>query len=128
MQEEYRVLGLFPAGHIMERLRPRFHAGVVNSRDIAGMRDGAAVVTAGMVIRRQRPRGKVVFITLEDEFGHIPVMVFPQVYGPNELKFRAPFLIIQGRLSRREGAHNVVVERVKPFSALEKVPASKDWC
>ena len=91
------------------------------------MRDGTEVITAGLVIRRQRPRGKVVFITLEDEFGHIPLMVFPQVYERHEHQFKSPFLIISGKLSRREGTHNVVVEQVKPFSALEKVPGSKDW-
>jgi len=53
-------------------------------------------MTAGLVIRRQRPRGKVVFITLEDEFGHIPLMVFPQVYERQELKFKSPFLIVKG--------------------------------
>ncbi len=80
-----------------------------------------------MVIRRQRPRGKVVFITLEDEFGHVPLMVFPQVYGRSEHKFKSPFLVVKGRLSRREGTHNVVVNEVRPFSALEKAPSSKDW-
>ena len=84
-------------------------------------------MTAGLVIRRQRPHRKVVFITLEDEFGHIPLMVFPQMYEQNEHKFKSAFLIVKGRLSRREGTHNVVVTSVKPFNALEKVPASKDW-
>ncbi len=84
-------------------------------------------MTAGLVIRRQRPRGKVVFITLEDEFGHIPLMVFPQVYERQEHKFKSPFLIVKGMLSRREGTHNVVVNQVRPFNALGKIPQSKDW-
>jgi len=127
MQEEYTILSLFPAGHIMEKLRPRFHDDVSCSRDIDAMRDGTEVITAGLVIRRQRPRGKVVFLTLEDEFGLIPLMVFPQVYDKQELKFRSPFLVVKGTLTRRDGTHNVVVTQVKPFSALEKVPQSKDW-
>ncbi|HEQ60321.1 MAG TPA: hypothetical protein ENN74_01800, partial [Firmicutes bacterium] len=76
MREEYSILSLYPEGHIMQHLRPRFSKGFVTSRDIGSLRDNAAVKAAGMVIRRQRPRGKVVFITLEDEFGHIPCMVF----------------------------------------------------
>jgi error-prone DNA polymerase len=127
MKEEYNVLSLFPAGHIMASLRSRFHAGVRCSQDIGGLRDGAEVITAGLVIRRQRPKGKVVFITLEDEFGHIPLMIFPQVYERQEHKFRSPFLVVKGTLSRREGTHNVVVTQVRPFSALEKVPQSKNW-
>lgn len=127
MQEEYNVLSLFPAGHIMEKLRPRFNGNMCCSRDIGQMGNGAEVMIAGLVIRRQRPAGKVVFITLEDEFGHIPLMVFPQVYESQELKFKSPFLVVKGTLSRREGTHNVVVNQVRPFRALDKIPQSKDW-
>ena len=111
----------------MSRIRPRFPFNMCCSKDIDRLKDGAEVMTAGLVIRRQRPRGKVVFITLEDEFGHIPLMVFPQVYERYELKFKSSFLIIKGTLTRREGTHNVVVNQVKPFNALEKRPQSKDW-
>ena len=104
MKEEYKVLGLFPAGHIMAQLRPQFNSeNVCCSKDIEALPDGAEVITAGLVIRRQRPHGKVVFITLEDEFGHIPLMVFPQVYESQEHKFRSPFLVVKGKISRREG-------------------------
>jgi error-prone DNA polymerase len=127
MKEEYGVLGLFPAGHIMARLRPNLGREVRCSRDIERLGDGAAVTTAGLVIRRQRPQGKVVFITLEDEFGHIPCMVFPRVYERHEHRFKMPFLVVSGRLTRREGTCNLVINRVEPFSALQKVPPSKDF-
>jgi len=127
MKGEYSVLSLFPSGHIMAKLRSSLGKNVCCSKDIDKMADGARVTAAGLVIRRQRPLGKVVFITLEDEFGHIPLMVFPQVYELNEHKFKSPFLKIQGTLCRREGTHNVVVTEVEPFKALEKVPESKDW-
>ncbi|MFC2059628.1 DNA polymerase III subunit alpha [Chloroflexota bacterium] len=127
MREEYGVLGLFPGGHVMAQLRPRFSS-FFTSRDIAKLRNGALVTAAGLVIRRQRPHGKVVFLTLEDEFGHIPCMVFGKVYEEYEHTFRSAFLIIKGRLTRREGACNVVIQRAQPFNALEKMPRSKDWC
>ena len=127
MKEEYSVLSLFPTGHIMAKLRPRFNGGFRTSRDIEKLGDGVPITAAGLVIRRQRPYGKVVFITLEDEFGHIPCMVFGKVYEKYEHTFRSAFLIIKGRLTRREGTCNVVINRVESFSALEKVPASKDW-
>jgi error-prone DNA polymerase len=127
MQGEYNVLSLFPAGHIMSRIRPQFQEKMTCSKDIPRLRDGAEVTIAGLVIRRQRPRGKVVFITLEDEFGHIPLMVFPQVYESQENKFKSPFLIIKGTMARREGTCNVVVNEVQPFNALDKTLQSKDW-
>ncbi|MFC2032522.1 DNA polymerase III subunit alpha [Chloroflexota bacterium] len=127
MREEYAVLGLSPDGHVMAQLRPRFN-GFLTSRDIYKLRDGALVTASGLVIRRQRPHGKVVFLTLEDEFGHIPCMVFGKVYEQYEHTFLSAFLIIKGRLTRREGTCNVVIQRIRPFNALEKIPRSKDWC
>jgi error-prone DNA polymerase len=111
----------------MSRLRPQLNNRLCTSKDIIELRDNAEVITAGLVIRRQRPLGKTVFITLEDEFGHIPLIIFPQVYNRNEHKFKSSFLIISGKLTRREGTLNVVVDKVKPFSALDKIPQSKDW-
>jgi error-prone DNA polymerase len=127
MKDEYNVLSLYPGGHVMASLRHRLSRDVIPSKDVLKLDNNAAVTTAGLVIRRQRPRGKVVFITLEDEFGHVPCMVFPKVFERYEHQFKAPFLIVKGRLSRREGTHNVVVTGVKPFRALDKVPGSKDW-
>jgi error-prone DNA polymerase len=127
MTEEYGVLRLFPAGHVMAKLRSRFNGGLCTSQDIDGLSNGSEITTAGLVIRRQRPHGKVVFMTLEDEFGLIPLMVFPQVYERQEYEFREPFLMVKGKLTRREGTHNVVVTKVKPFSVMDKIPESKNW-
>ena len=55
-------------------------------------------------------------------------MVFGTTYEKYEHTFRSPFLMIKGRLVRRDGACNVVIHRVKPFSVLEKMPRSRDWC
>jgi error-prone DNA polymerase len=127
MKEEYSVLSLFPSGHVMAKLRPRFDGSFITSRDIEKLRDGAPVIAAGLVIRRQRPNGKVVFVTLEDEFGHIPCMVFGQVYEKYEHTFRSAFLIIKGYLTRREGTCNVVINQAKAFTGLEKALPSKDF-
>jgi error-prone DNA polymerase len=127
MKEEYSILSLFPAGHVMASLRRRFNGGFRTSRDIEKLPDGAPVTAAGLVIRRQRPHGKVVFVTLEDEFGHIPCMVFGQTYERYEHTFRSAFLIIKGNLTRREGTCNVVINHVEALNVLEKAPASKNW-
>jgi error-prone DNA polymerase len=127
MKEEYGVLSLFPVGHVMARLRSRFNGGFYTSRDINKLGNGSEVTIAGLVIRRQRPHGKVVFMTLEDEFGLIPLMVFPQVYERQEYEFKSPFLVVKGKLSRREGTYNVVVTQVKPFRVLDKLPQSRNW-
>ncbi|MBI2854185.1 MAG: DNA polymerase III subunit alpha [Chloroflexi bacterium] len=128
MRDEYSVLGLFPAGHIMARLRPSLEGAITCSRDIARLKDGAEVMTAGLVIRRQRPLSKAVFITLEDEFGHIPLMVWPQVYERYENRFKDPFLVVRGKVSRRDGTENIMVTGVESsFSAMERLPKAKNW-
>jgi len=43
-----------------------------------------------------------VFITLEDEFGHIPCMVFPKVYERYEYRFKA-LSCLSERLSQARG-------------------------
>jgi error-prone DNA polymerase len=54
-------------------------------------------------------------------------MVFPQVFERQEYEFKLPFLMVKGKISRREGTMNVVVTRVKPFRVMDKVPQSKNW-
>jgi len=127
MQDEYGSLNLYPSGHIMARMRSRLGKEVLTSRDISTLPENYRITTAGLVIRRQRPHSKVVFITLEDEFGHIPCMVFPKVFDRWEYQFKSPILIVRGKLSRREDTFNVIVEYVKPLSAQSKIPPSKDW-
>ncbi|UCD09955.1 MAG: hypothetical protein JSU79_04765, partial [Dehalococcoidales bacterium] len=127
MRGEYGIMGLYPSGHVMAKMRPRLGRKLQCSRDIAGLPDGAAVTTAGLVIRRQRPHGKVVFMTLEDEFGLIPAMVFPKTYEKYEYQMKSAFLMVKGRVSKREGTLNVVITHAKPFSVMDRVPQAKNW-
>ncbi|MBN2074906.1 MAG: DNA polymerase III subunit alpha [Dehalococcoidales bacterium] len=127
MRGEYGIMGLYPSGHVMAKMRPRLGGKLQCSREIAGLPDGAAVTTAGLVIRRQRPHGKVVFMTLEDEFGLIPAMVFPKTYAKYEYQMKSAFLVVKGRISKREGTFNVVITHAKPFSVMDKVPQAKNW-
>jgi len=127
MRGEYGIMGLYPSGHVMAKMRPRLGGKMQCSRDIAGLPDGAAVTTAGLVIRRQRPHGKMVFLTLEDEFGLIPAMVFPKTYAKYEYQMKSAFLVVKGRVSKREGTLNVVITHVKPFRVMGKVPQAKNW-
>ena len=79
------------------------------------------------MIRRQRPLAKAVFVTLEDEFGHTPFVIWPQVYEKYRLVLREPVLMIRGEVSRREGTMNVVARHVESANSLEYLPKSKNW-
>ncbi len=127
MKGEYASLGLFPAGHVMQKLRPSLDKRLITSRDMLYCDEGEEVKTAGLVVRRQYPLAKAYFITLEDEFGHISLVIWPQVYERYRNKFKEPFLIVKGKISRRGGTLNVVVEQVGTRPLMEATPKSKDW-
>src|SRR5207245_601735 len=77
MVREYRAMGVHPISHVMAYMRASLGAKVLASSEIAHLPEGETVTVAGLVIRRQRPLAKAVFITLEDEFGHVPLVVWP---------------------------------------------------
>ena len=135
MAGEYRTLGLYPQGHLMAMLRPHLNSpsgeakgpNTLTSLDVPGLEDGAEVTIAGLVIRRQRPLSKAVFITLEDEFGHISLTVWPGVYERYRLVLREPVLKVRGVVSRREGTLNIVVNHAESVKALINGPKAKNW-
>ena len=127
MGEEYRIMGLYPEGHLMALARPHLRPGILSSRDIDAKADGDIVTVAGLVIRRQRPLAKAVFLTLEDEFGHIPLVVWPGEFAKYRQIIREPLLIIRGQVSRRDGTMNIVTQHVEPMPAMNHLPKAKSW-
>ena len=127
MLEEYRTMGLHPGGHFMAMLRPYLGAEVLNSQEVVSLADGTEVAVSGLVIRRQRPLSKAVFITLEDEFGHIPLAVWPREYQRYRLAIREPVLVVRGEVSRRDGVMNIVVRHVIAAHEMQNLPKAKSW-
>ena len=127
MVREYQTMGLHPTSHVMAYVRERLGKHVLTSDQVRSLPDGERVTVAGMVIRRQRPLAKAIFITLEDEFGHIPTVVWPQAYARLRRKLKAPFLIATGTVSLRDDTMNIVVEQVEPLYAIPKPPQSRDF-
>ncbi|MDA1129356.1 MAG: DNA polymerase III subunit alpha [Chloroflexi bacterium] len=127
MGEEYRIMGLYPEGHLMALARPHLRPGIISSREVEDKADGDIVTVAGLVIRRQRPLAKAVFLTLEDEFGHIPLVVWPGEFAKYRQVIREPLLVIRGQVSRRDGTMNIVTQHVEPMPSMENLPKSKNW-
>ena len=126
MTEEYRFLGMHPTGHIMAYYRS-FLEETVTSVEVEDFYDHSSVVVAGLVIRRQHPARSAIFITLEDEWGHIPLIVWPSVYRRFRNVFTKSLLKIWGIVSRRDGTLNVIVERVEEIPQSSSLPRSHDW-
>ena len=76
---DYSHTGLTLRRHPIALLRAQLQArGMLDSRSLRERANGATVRTAGLVITRQRPGSAegVTFVTLEDEFGSINVIVW----------------------------------------------------
>ena len=57
MVGEYRVMGIYPRGHVMEFVRPTLSADVLPALAVEGLGDGDKVLVAGWPVARQHPRG-----------------------------------------------------------------------
>ena len=124
---EYSATGVYPQGHMMEKIRPHLPSTVIRSEEVRNYANGDRISVAGLVIRRQKPNGKTVFITLEDEFGHSPLIVWPTMYQRFKQQIKESLLLATGTVSRREGTMNIVVENITPIE--ESIPQfhSRDW-
>jgi error-prone DNA polymerase len=79
---DYVHTGLTLGRHPLALLRGRLEArGVLTAAALRESRHGATVRTAGLVITRQRPGSAngVTFVTLEDETGHVNLIVWQHV-------------------------------------------------
>jgi error-prone DNA polymerase len=124
---EYSATGVHPKGHLMMKIRPHLPTEVIRSDEVRNYANGNRISVAGLVIRRQKPNGKTVFVTLEDEFGHSPLIIWPTVYQRLKLIIKESLLLATGTVSRREGTMNIVVETITPIP--ESIPEfhSRDW-
>jgi error-prone DNA polymerase len=119
---DYRSTGIAFGKHPMELMRPGLGPELLRSTDLERVEDGSTVEVAGMVVARQRPgtaKG-IVFMTLEDEGGIVNVIVPKRVYERHRATVRSAVMVrARGRLERREGVVNVLVESVEPLERGE---------
>ena len=134
MLADYETAGLTVGSHPIALLRERLPAGTVASGRLEQLSTGAGSRIGGLVVARQRPgtAGGVVFILLEDEYGMINLIVPPKVYERHRLMVRTePLMLVEGKLERfaaAGGAINVLVDKVGPISAPDRVLAQiKDF-
>jgi error-prone DNA polymerase len=115
MLADYGSTGITLREHPLELMRPGLPADLLSSRELEQARHGSRVRVAGLVVARQRPAtaNGMTFMLLEDEFGTLNLIVSRPVHERCRVAVRAePFVMAEGRLERREGTTNVVVERL----------------
>ncbi|KNF09136.1 DNA polymerase III, subunit alpha [Gottschalkia purinilytica] len=98
----------------------------VNHHDLK-LKDGSRIIIGGIISKKQNKITKnnnmMCFITLEDLYGSIEVIVFPQTYEKyNKYLVEDSIVVISGRLSisEEEGSRTIISESIKPMVKGEK--------
>jgi DNA polymerase III alpha subunit len=117
---EYAALGLSTEDHIMAILREWLQSRkIANSQTIETVLAGSHISCAGMVVVRQAPptaKG-FRFITLEDEFGFINVIVRPKIYDIYRRVLRTEqLLLVRGEVQRERAVVNLLAEHISPLA------------
>ncbi|MCB9651602.1 MAG: error-prone DNA polymerase [Deltaproteobacteria bacterium] len=120
MRADYGTLGLSVSTHPMALVRDELRRRrVVGYLDLVKKPHGAHVRVGGMMVTRQRPgtASGVVFMTLEDEDGHMNLVVFTHVYERyRDLVRDEVMLIAEGEVQRQGRVVNLIVQH---FARLE---------
>ncbi len=92
-----------------------------SSRELQTIEHGRHVAVAGLVIGRQRPgtASGVIFVTLEDEYGMINVVVWADL-GERQRRelFNSQLLQVNGRLEHKSGVRHVIAGRLRDLSEM----------
>jgi error-prone DNA polymerase len=131
---DYRMLRFSTGEHPLALVRDRLPETVVSAQALPGVEDRRPVMVAGVVVARQKPHTAkgYLFILIEDEFGHINVIVKPRVYERHRAVARMePFLLVRGRLQKDGATLNVIATsleelRVSPGGGPE-LPATMEY-
>ncbi len=117
---DYETVGLSLRAHPVSFVRSQLdRMRVTSSQALRSTKDGSFVRVAGVVILRQRPgtaKG-ITFVTLEDEFGSMNLVVKPEIWTRHYKVARTSNAwLVHGVLESREGIIHVVVGRIDDLS------------
>jgi error-prone DNA polymerase len=128
MFNDYESTGLSLKAHPMQFLRATLRSkGIKTAEQLAvknGVRAGSLVSVAGVVIIRQRPgtaKG-VVFITLEDETGHLNLIIRPDIFERHrKTVMLSSALLASGSLQRTGEVIYVDIQSLQGIDAVTSV-------
>ncbi|MBE1159241.1 error-prone DNA polymerase [Dyella acidiphila] len=122
MQADYAHSGLSLGPHPLRLLRSRLRASrYLDSRSLQKLPHAAPVRTVGLVTQRQQPQtaSGVTFITIEDEFGHVNVVVWSHIAQTQRRPYlEARLLAIEGRWETADGVSHLIARRLHDVSDM----------
>ena len=127
MVMEYRMLHFSSGFHPLTLLRKKLDSETTFSNHLWELSSHHPIKVSGIVVARQRPSSAkgYVFISLEDEYGFINVVVKPNLYQKfRHILITEPFLVVYGRLDKSGSVSNVIasdIERLNVHVTQEPV-------
>jgi error-prone DNA polymerase len=122
MHADYAHSGLSLGPHPLKLLRGRLRAArYLDSRSLAKMLPARQVRTVGLVTQRQQPQtaSGVTFITIEDEFGPVNVVVWNHVAQSQRRPYlEARLLAVEGRWETADGVSHLIARRLHDVSSM----------
>ncbi|HCF5435994.1 error-prone DNA polymerase [Pseudomonas putida] len=119
---DYATLGTTLGPHPLALLRGQLREKRCrSSRELANVESGRPVSVAGLVIGRQRPQtaSGVIFVTLEDEFGLVNVVVWHDLAErQRRVLVQSQMLRIDGHLEAADGVRHVIAGRLSDLTPL----------
>ncbi|GAC1698574.1 MAG: error-prone DNA polymerase [Candidatus Limnocylindrales bacterium] len=127
---DYRITGIPTGPQVMRFYRERLAArGVGSSADIQQGAHGQRVHVAGAIVVKQHPetaKGHV-FLSLEDEYGLLNVIIRPATYAKyKRVVDQGGAVVIQGTLQHVDGVISVLAIRLDELGLFVKL-VSRDW-
>jgi error-prone DNA polymerase len=116
---DYASVGLTLGRHPLAILRPRLRD-VLSAASLAQVKHGGVARVTGIVINRQRPgtASGVIFLTLEDETGHVNVVVWQRTaQAQRRPLLHARLLEVAGTVEREGAVVHLIAGRLTDRSA-----------
>ncbi|GLK91662.1 error-prone DNA polymerase [Pseudomonas turukhanskensis] len=119
---DYATLGTTLGPHPLSLLRGELRSRRCrSSAELKATEDGSAVRVAGLVKGRQRPQtaSGVIFVTLEDEFGMVNVVVWNEL-GERQRRVLvgASLMQVEGKLEAKDGVQHLIAKRLVDLTPL----------
>lgn len=119
---DYATLGTTLGPHPLALLRQALRAiRCKSSRELQAVEHGRPLSIAGLVIGRQRPQtaSGVIFVTLEDEFGLVNVVVWHDLAErQRRVLVQSQMLRIDGHLETVDGVRHVIAGRLTDMTTM----------
>ena len=127
---DYRITGIPTGPQVMRFYRERLIArGVGSSADLQQGTHGQLVHVAGAIVVKQHPetaKGHV-FLSLEDEYGLLNIIIRPATYAKyKRVVDQGGAVVIQGTLQHVDGVVSVLATRLDELTLFVQL-VSRDW-